>query len=93
MFKKSWVIVEVTEGSERQEFVTLAGTSDKRAINKVLAALKLYKDECLRDGREDLTLLRQSVVEDLSPVNQVLNQDNDEAQERLMSLVEIEESK
>jgi hypothetical protein len=46
MFKKSWVIVEVTEGSERQEFVTLAGTSDKRAINKVLAALKLYKDEC-----------------------------------------------
>jgi len=70
--------------------VVLAGTEDKKAINAALASLKLYKDECTRDGREDLTIIRQAVAEDLAPINQVLSQDQEDETDRLMSMVELD---
>ena len=86
--KKSWVILERTDGTN--DFVVLAGTEDKKAINAALASLKLYKDECTRDGREDLTIIRQAVAEDLAPINQVLSQDQEDETDRLMSMVELD---
>jgi len=85
--KKSWVIVERETGSDK--FVVLAGTEDCKAINTALAALKLYKDECIKDGKLDLTLIRQVVAENLSPVNQVLDQDQEDDTDRLMSMVDL----
>ena len=84
---KSWIILERTNGTD--EFVVLAGTEDKKAINKALASLKLYKDECIRDNKEDLTIIRQSVVKEQNPVNQVLDQDQEDDAERLMSMIDL----
>jgi len=85
--QKSWVIIERENDSNK--FIVLAGTEDRKAINAALAALKLYKDECIKDGKLDLTLIKQAIAEDLSPVNQVLDQNHEDEADRLMSMVEL----
>jgi hypothetical protein len=84
---KSWVILEVENIKGEDKYTVLAGTEDIKAINTALAAIKDFKDRCIKDGKLDLTEIRTSVVDDLSPVNQILNQDDEEVVDRLLSMV------
>ena len=89
--KKYWLVVECTDNMKN--VVVLAGTEDHKAINSALAALNLYRDKCIKDGKLDLTDIRQSVVEEINPINQLLNQDEEDISERLSNMVDMESAK
>ncbi len=86
--KKYWLIVECTDNMKN--ITVLAGTEDRKAINTALASLNQYRQKCIQDGRLDLTDIKQSVVEETNPVNQILNQDVEEISDRLSSMVDME---
>ena len=87
--KKAWVIVEMSTINGEETFKTLAETEDRKAINTALSALKLYKDDKIKYNELDLTEIRTSVVEELSPINQILETEDSDV-DRLMSLVDSE---
>jgi hypothetical protein len=91
MSKKYWMVVECTD--DLKNVVVLAGTEDHKAINSALAALSLYRQKCIQDGKLDLTDIRQSVVEAVNPVNQILQQDEEDISERLSTMVDMGASK
>ena len=86
--KKYWLIVECTDNMKN--ITVLAGTEDRKAINMALASLSQYRQKCIQDGRLDLTDIKRSVIEETDPINQVLNQDEEEISDRLSSMVDME---
>jgi hypothetical protein len=83
---KSWVILEKDDSNN---FKVLAGTEDKAAINVALLAMIDYKAKCSKENKIDLTIIRASVEEDQSPINKILNQEEGESVDRLMSMVDL----
>lgn len=92
---KVWILLEVDKtanGSEKA--IPLAGTQDKTLVNKILSLLIEYKNNCLKSGKLDLTEIRRSAVEELNPINQILNEDDDtQIINNLLDLVDIGEDK
>ena len=85
--KKYWLVVECTDNM--RNVVVLAGTEDHRAINSALAAINQYRERCILEGRLDLTDIRQSVVEEINPINQILSQEEEDISDRLSSMVDM----
>lgn len=83
---RAWLIIEKVG----EDFKVLAGTEDRHAINKALAALKLHKDQKIRDGAVDLTEIRSTVVEELERqmVDEVLESHDENKIDALLSMVE-----
>lgn len=86
--KKYWLIVECTDNMNNVK--VLAGTEDHKAINAALSAINQYRQKVIQDGGLDLTDIRQAVVEEINPINQILSQDEEEISERLSSMVDME---
>jgi len=94
--KKSWVLVEVTESAGENKFKPLAGTEDRKCANRALAAMKLYKDEAIKAGRDDLTLIHTAVVDDVeynATLDEVLEPEPEDEVAKILSLVNMEESR
>lgn len=94
--KKSWVLVEVTESAGEKNFKPLAGTEDKKCVNRALQAMKLYRDEVLKAGRDDLTLIHTTVVDDVeynATLDEVLEPEPEDEVAKILSLVNTEESR
>jgi hypothetical protein len=90
---KSWVFVEVTEVGGEKKFTPLAGTEDQKCANRVLASMKLHKDETIKAGKPDVTLIHSAVVDDVdynATLDDCLNPDQEDNVERLLSLVNME---
>lgn len=90
---KSWVLLEITDVDGEKKFKPLAGTEDKRCINRALASMKLYKDETIKAGRVDETIIHTSVVDNIdynSAIDECLNPDQEDEVDKILSLVNIE---
>jgi len=89
--KRSWVLVEVVESAGDKTFKPLAGTEDKKCAIRALESMKLYRDEILKTGKDDLTLIHSSIVDDIeynSTLNKILEPDQEDEVERIFSLVD-----
>ena len=62
---KSWILLEKIDGQEN--FKVLAGTQDPKAGQAMLSALLSYKDKMVKSGKEDLSLIRSSIIEEIVP--------------------------
>lgn len=92
MSSKSWVLVELTTVGGEVKTKALAGTEDLKCANRALAAMKLYKDETIRAGRVDLTLIHTTIADNVdynSTLDECLNPSEDETVDKLMSLVDV----
>ncbi|KKN58923.1 hypothetical protein LCGC14_0547250 [marine sediment metagenome] len=89
---KSWILIEVTEIAGEKTFTALAGTEDKKCANRALAAMKLHKDETIKAGRDDLTIMRSTVVDnvDYSPaIDECLNPELEDNVAKILNLVDV----
>jgi hypothetical protein len=86
--KKYWLIVECTDNMNNVK--VLAGTEDHKAINTALSAINQYRQKIIQEGKLDLTDIRQSIVEEVNPINQILSQDEEEISDRLASMIDME---
>ena len=87
---KSWVFIEITESGGEKTFKPLAGTEDKKCANRVLAAMKSFKDDTIKAEKVDLTLIHTSVVDDVeynSSIDECLNSDSENDVAKILSLV------
>lgn len=85
MSRKVWVLVE----KEGEEFKILAGTEDKFAAQKILSALLSYKDNMVKSGKPDLTIINSKIIDDIVPekINDLLNHE-ELATDRIFDMVE-----
>lgn len=89
---KSWVLIEVIESKGEKKILPLAGTSDQKCINRVLAAMKLYKEETIKAEKTDLTLIRQLVVDNTdydANIQECLEPENKDKIATILSLVDL----
>lgn len=86
---KMWIILEQSAINGAIKHTVIAGTEDEKAINKALTALMEYKDYCIKTNKLDLTEIRSNKVEQINPVNQVLEQDDSDSIDRVMSMVNM----
>jgi metal-sulfur cluster biosynthetic enzyme len=87
---KSWIFVEVIESDGEKTFKPLAGTEDKKCANRVLAAMKSFKDDVIKAEKTDLTLIHTSVIDDVeynATVDECLNLDAEDNVAKILSLV------
>jgi hypothetical protein len=78
---KSWIFVEVIESDGEKTFKPLAGTEDKKCANRVLAAMKSFKDDVIKAEKTDLTLIHTAAVDEC------LNSDTEDNVAKILSLV------
>ena len=91
---KSWVLIEVEKVGGEETVKALAGTEDRKCINRALAAMKLFKDEAIKAGRHDQTIIRSTIVDNAeynSAIDECLEPELENEIDRLLSLVKVED--
>lgn len=89
---KTWVLLEVTTVGGDKEMKALAGTEDLKCVNRALAAMKLFKDEAIKAGRDDLTLIHSTVTDNVdynATLDECLDPSEDDSVAAILSLVKI----